>query len=143
MIVRLEGISNEVMEKERGGKEGERNKGREQTSDAAVGVGVPGIERAAAQALEVNNGEVWVVAFAWLIDGSDVHFETDQPESLARIDGLAFLAVGWPGTVEVEVVQVRVVEEADDAHPRAGHAVRVALLQVWVWWWAKGACEGL
>ena len=113
------------------------------TSNAAVGVGVPGVECAAAGAFKLHDGIVGMVAFAWWVDGCDVYFQFNESECFARVDGLALLGFGWPRAVEVEVVEVRVVEEADDAHPRAGDSVRVESGEIRVGWCAEWSGEGL
>jgi len=77
----------------------------------------------------MHDRHVWVVIFAGLLDLGDVQLQSDQAKGFARADGLALLVKRNGPGFKVEGVQVVVVEEADDTHPRAGHAVWVLCVE--------------
>lgn len=90
---------------------------------------------------EAHHGEIWMIVLSGLVHTRDMQVQLDQPEGFPGINGSPLGGVGRGPRgveVEVEVVEVGVVEEADYAHPGAGDTVRVELVEVGAGWSAHG-----
>lgn len=72
-----------------------------------------------------------------------MQLQSDQAKRLRCLNGSALLRQRDPAALEVEGVQIVVVEEADDAHPRAGDAVGVEGVEGGVEGRRDFAAEGL
>ena len=58
-----------------------------------------------------------------------MQLQADEPECFASFDRFALLRKRGPAVFKIEGVEVPEVEEADDAHPRAGDAVGVECVE--------------
>lgn len=86
----------------------------------------------------MDDGKVLAVVFARLLNRRDAELQPDETECFAGRDGVALLRQWNVLGFEIEAVKIVVVQEADDARPRARHAVWIEGVQLRV----KDRCDG-
>lgn len=117
-------------------KRGENQKTH--TSNPGIRVGIPCHESTLAGTLEMDDGKVLAVVFAGLLNCRDSQLQPDETECLAGRDGVALLRQRDVLGFEIEAIKIVVVQEADNARPRARHAVWIKGVQLGV----KDRCDG-
>lgn len=94
-------------------------------SNATVCVGVPGSVEAMGRAFEPDHWTHLAVFLRGVLDLRDAQFQDDESNRLRCLERLALFGVFDVLVLEVECVQVRVIEETDNAHPGACYTVGV------------------